>query len=249
MNKKVAIIQARMGSQRYPGKVLAEINGKPAISYLLKSLERSDKINKIIVATSQEAQDKQITNYVRDLNIDCYAGSENNVLSRYVEVARMYRPNNIIRITGDDILLDYNIVDNIIARHISCKVDYTSNLFKRSFALGQEVEIFTFDTLMRINQYASTKNEHEHVTLYLRNNTKYFKTLNVIAPKKLKWPDLRIALDEKEDLDFIKILFKNLYNGKDPISYESIVNYLRENPELLKINSHIQRKPIEGIYY
>ena len=60
---------------------------------------------------------------------------------------------------------------------------------------------------------------------------------------------MRIALDEKEDLDFIKILFKNLYNGKDPISYESIVNYLRENPELLKINSHIQRKPIEGIYY
>ena len=126
--KTLAIVQARMGSSRFPGKVLKEINGKYLIQILLYRLSLSKKIDKIVLATTKKAEDDKLANEVNKLGFDVFRGSENNVLSRYYNAAKKYQPDTIIRVTGDCPIIDPELVDKIISSYQKNNVDYISNV-------------------------------------------------------------------------------------------------------------------------
>ena len=145
--KIVAIVQARFNSRRFPGKVLKKIYGKTVLEILLKRLQKSKKITKIVLATSKENSDLAIVDLVNKLNFDVFLGSKNDVLSRFYYAAKKFKADAIIRITADCPLIDPNLVDDLIKKFTQSEFDYISNSIDPSFPDGLDVEIFKYKAL------------------------------------------------------------------------------------------------------
>ena len=145
-----AIIQARCESIRFPGKILSRINNKTSIEILINRLKKSKYIDKIIIATSNDASNKQLIKILKKQNIDFYIGSKNNVLSRYYFAAKKFKARVIVRLTGDNPLVDYSIVDNFISEFKKENYDYLSDSKKPTYPDGIDVEVFKFSILKKI---------------------------------------------------------------------------------------------------
>ncbi len=182
MNKNIyAIVQARIGSKRFRGKVLKKIKRKESILILLKRLSNSKKLKKIIVAIPKSAENKKLKKLLIKNNYSIFEGSENDVLNRYYECAKKFSAKHILRITGDCPLIDPKIVDKAIKIYDQSDCDYVSNIQNRSYPDGMDVEIFSFKILEKaINSNLSTSDK-EHVTKYfLRSDKIKKKTFHII---------------------------------------------------------------------
>ena len=144
----LAIVQARMGATRLPGKVLKEVSGKSIIEILFHRLSHSKKIDKIILATSENSENDLLVSTIEKLGFDVFRGSENNVLDRYYQAAKLYNPNSVLRITGDCPLIDPVIVDTAINQYAIEEVEYLNNVSPPTFPDGMDLEIFSFETLV-----------------------------------------------------------------------------------------------------
>ena len=172
----LAIIQARMGSTRFPGKVMETVCGKPLIEILLHRLSLSKKIDKIILATSINKENDTLSEFVEKLGFEVFRGSEYDVLDRYYQTAKLYSPKTVLRITGDCPLIDPKIVDKSINRYEQEKVDYLNNVTPPTYPDGMDVEIFSFETLNEAWNKADSNHEREHVSPYIKNNDKFTKS-------------------------------------------------------------------------
>ncbi len=234
----LALLQARMDSSRLPGKVMLEVLGKPLIGYLLERLSRSKKIDKIVLATSVNKNNDILCEYVQSQGYDIFRGSEEDVLSRYYEAAKKYRGETIVRITGDCVLIDHDICDQLIEWFFSSKADYA--ITSPKFAEGLDCEVFSFRILEIMNQAAQKKSEREHVTLFVRNRPEKF--LVKIFEKEIDDSCYRIDVDEPEDFLVVKNIIK-YFNGLriDDYRFDEINKYLDEHPEVSKTNCHVIR--------
>ena len=149
-----AIIQARMGSTRFPGKVLRKVNGKSLLSHMISRVRLSDLIDDIIVATSMDQNDQQIVDEASLLNSKYFCGSENDVLSRYLDCAEKYNLDVIVRLTGDCPLVDPKLIDELLLYFFDNKLDYASNCNLVSCQLpdGFDVEVFSIEALRNVNK-------------------------------------------------------------------------------------------------
>ena len=236
-----AIIQARMGSTRLPNKVLMNLNGKSVLENIIERLKKSNSIDKIIVATSVNPENVVIEELCDSKGIECYKGSEDDVLDRYYQTCRFFKVNSddhVVRITADCPLIDYEVIDEIIEKHLENKNDYTSNTIVPSFPDGLDCEVFTFLSLEDAWKNALLSSEREHVTLYIKNHPELFKLENILNDEDLS--DLRWTLDEKEDFEFIEKVYSYFTNSEIFLT-DDILNVLRENPNLLKINDKFRR--------
>ena len=163
----IAIVQARMGSTRYPGKVLKKVCNYPIIQILFERLKKSKKINKIILATTTNKEDDLLEKLINKIGFDVFRGSEKDVLSRYYQVAKMYNAKNIVRITGDCPFVDSIIVDEVINLFYKNNSDYCSNVNPPTFPDGLDVEIFNIDVLEKAYLNAINPKHREHVTTYM----------------------------------------------------------------------------------
>ena len=234
--KIVAIIQARMGSTRLPGKVLKKIAGKPAIEILLARLSRSELINEICVATSDDIKNDQLSDVIERLGYLVVRGSETNVLQRYSDAASVTAADIIVRITGDCPVVDPKLVDQVIKMYLDAHVDYVSNIDPPSFPDGLDVEVFSRKSLEAANLGAQSDFDREHVTPFIRNGN--FKKLNFKNVHDAS--DLRLTLDEPEDL----ILLQKVFDKFQPdihFSYEKIESLLLQNPSLMETNNTHKR--------
>lgn len=241
-----AIIQARMGSTRLPGKVMLDLCGHPVIAHVVNRLNESNFIDKIIIATSLDSNNQPIIDFCKETNIDYFVGSEDDVLDRYYQTAINNKINDddiIIRITSDCPLIDPFVVDKVIEEHISNKNDYTTNVIECTYPDGLDCEVFNFNVLKEAWINANLSSQREHVTLYIRDNPDKFKLGNVKNNKDLS--SLRWTLDEKEDFIFINEVYENLFDNDSFFSMDDIVHLLNEKPELLDINSKFTRN--EGL--
>jgi len=239
----VAIVQARMGSTRLPGKVLKKIKNKYIIEYVIDRLRICKNLDNIVLATTTTENDNILEDFSIKNKLDIFRGDENDVLSRYFYAAKKYNANIIVRVTSDCPLIDPWIVDMIINKHIDFNCDYTSNTIVRSYPRGLDVEVLNFNTLEKAFKNANDKYQREHVTPYIKENKDEFKIQSIQAQKKLKRPDIRITLDTQEDLKLISIIinhFNDLY-----FKTEDVIDFLEEKPYLLKINDHIKQKNIK----
>ena len=235
--KVVAIVQARMGSTRLPKKVMKLINGVPMIELLLARLSRSKKIDKIVLATSEDPLNQTLIDHVSGLGFVCEQGSENDVLERYVDVAEKHAADIIVRITGDCPLVDPQLVDECISRFHEENVDYLTNTLMPSYPDGLDIEVVRFSALRKALQESSKPFDREHVTPYVRESG-LFTTFSYEHDEDLS--ELRWTVDNFEDFEVISNVFQhftpNLHFG-----WREILALQLSQPKLFTANLNILR--------
>lgn len=234
--KTVAIVQARMGSKRFPNKVMQMISGTPLIGVLLERLSASDRIDEILLATSVAPENTPLAEYVTSLGHKVFRGSESDVLDRYFQCAKFAEADLVVRITGDCPLIDPALVDQVIDAFVNSNVDYASNVDPPSFPDGLDVEVFTFLSLAQAEQEATLEKHREHVTPYLRESGK-FRAMNVQSSHDFS--ALRLTVDEPGDLEVVKNILAHL--GKNNFSWSDVIDLWKRKPELFAENHHITR--------
>ncbi|MEI7752381.1 MAG: glycosyltransferase family protein [Candidatus Omnitrophota bacterium] len=238
--KIVALVQARMGSTRLPGKILMDIEGESMLWHVSDRLRRAKLLGGMIIVTSVSGSDDPVENFCKHENIDFFRGSENDVLDRYYHAATHFKIDQIVRITGDCPLIDPEVVDAVIQKHLSSGADYTSNTLNRTYPRGLDVEIFTFACLQAAYGQADQPFEREHVTPFIYQHAELFRLVSVEADPTLCGPDIRICVDMPEDLMLIRKICRELKGSAMGIG--EIVRLFERKPELLKINAGIQQK-------
>lgn len=231
--KIIAIVQARMGSTRLPGKVMKEACGIPLIGHLLNRLSLSTHIQDIIIATSIDSRDKELISYVTQLGYKSFAGDENDVLDRYYQAAKKFHADIIVRITGDCPLIDYKIVDKTIEHFLEHRFDYVSNVDPPTYPDGLDTEVFTFDALEKSWKNAKEKYDREHVIPYiLRENI--FKRSSISHSRDLS--SERWTVDTPEDFYLVQNIIEHFYPLHKYYGLDDIMEYKNQYPELFLIN-------------
>jgi spore coat polysaccharide biosynthesis protein SpsF len=240
MGKKiVAIIQARMGSTRLPGKVMMDIVKKPMLWRVINRVKHAKRLNDIVIATTALNEDKQILELASEMRVKGYAGSEDDVLDRYYQAAIIYNADIIVRITADCPLIDPNVIDRAIEFYLNHDFDYVSTGIKPTYPDGLDTEVFSFITLERAWKEATLASEREHVTPYIRKNPQIFNIKNLENDKDLSY--MRWTVDEERDLEFVREVYKRLYKEGDIFYMEDILNLLKTHSGLMDINKGIVR--------
>ena len=244
MVKIVAIVQARMGSTRLPGKVMIDICGKAVLLHIIDRLKACKLLDEIAIATTVSDKDDVIFDAVSnyDKSIGLFRGPEENVLERYYLAAKKANADVIVRVTSDDPLIDPSVIDDVIREFLSNDCDYVSNSLNKTFPLGLDAEVISLKTLERAYHNASRAYEKEHVTPYIIENPDKFKLLNVANDINLS--HLRWTLDTKEDFEFINAVYKRIFPKKQLFLMDDVLELLGKDPELMDINSHIEQKQI-----
>lgn len=233
----VAIVQARMGSSRFPNKVMQPIGSMPMIGVLLERLSRARRVAKIVVATSQDRRDEPLCEYVRARGYTVYRGSEQDVLDRYYQAARQANAQTVVRITGDCPLIDAGVVDSILERFAGSGLDYLSNVSPPTFPDGLDTEVFTFAALERAWRSASAARDREHVTPFIRESGG-FSCANFAAERDFSAE--RWTVDEPEDLELIRHIFASFEPRRD-FDWREVMGLREAHPEWFNVNRHLQR--------
>ncbi|MFH0926147.1 MAG: glycosyltransferase family protein [bacterium] len=227
--KIVAIIQARMNSSRFYGKILEPIESKPLLEHIidrLKCLLISDKrtqptfLDEIVIATTQNEADLKVVELAKKNNITAFTGSENDVLGRFIMAATSVNADHILRVTGDNPLIDIHMLPKMISYHLQKSADYS---YVEGLPYGAGTEIVSFETLKKIACLTTKSRDREHVTIYIREHPEQFIIHKIIAEKELYYPDYRITVDEKKDLQLIRKIYKLLYQEGKIIDLREVI--------------------------
>jgi len=210
----VAFLQARMGSSRLPGKVLRTIQGQSILERAIRRLRATSVVDEVAVLTTRLAEDDGIVEEAHRLGAWVYRGPQLDVLARFYEAARQFRPDIIIRATADNPLIEIGSVDRIVTALNSGKLDLC---MERELPYGAATEAFTEEALARVHQLALEAPHREHVTLYIKEHPEVFCTSFPIAPDPLRHPQIRLTVDTAEDFVFVDQLIRRLPEGEVPL--------------------------------
>lgn len=235
----IAIIQARMGSTRLPGKVLMELEGIPILTHIIRRLKAVSAIDNVIVATSVKKEDDAIAEFCCSNSIVCVRGSEENVLERFGKVADSYPADVYIRATGDNPMIDVQLIKDMLKFFVKNELTYSCY---KDFPIGSGVEIFAHESLTSALNNADKPYEYEHVTPYM-----YQRMIN----RKVEYftsdeddSQLRMTVDTEEDLNFAMSVFARLYKFNPLFGIGAIKKLLITNPELKTINENVHQKKL-----
>jgi len=232
----VAIIQARMTSSRLPQKVLLDIAGRPMLWHVIERASKAEKVDKVIVATTDNQDDDMIERFARENKIGIYRGSENNCLDRYYQAAKKFKADTVIRITADCPLVCPEIIDKVVSTYLKGSYDYVTNSMLYTYPDGCDVEIFSFKALKKMWQECKDPVCVEHVTPYLKISGK-FKIKNIENEKPVDPSEYKWSIDRSDDLKFVREVYKYLYKGKKVFTMNNVLALLKKRPDIKKINS------------
>jgi spore coat polysaccharide biosynthesis protein SpsF len=241
----LAIIQARMGSTRFPGKVLQPIGGKAILLHILERLKAVRSINEIVVAIPDGAVDQPLRSFCREHRISFWGGSETDVLDRYYGTARRYGGDPILRITADCPLVDPGTVEELIQMYHSGHFDYVAvaagadseGLTDGRFPDGLDAECCSFAALEAAWRDATDVRDREHVTRFLWKNKQRFRCGKLFAAAH--YPSFRLTVDHPQDLELVQRIYEELGNGAKIFPVAEIISLLERKPELAEINRHL----------
>lgn len=241
----VAIIQARMGSTRLPGKVLKDIAGKPMLWRVFNRTKVASTLDRTVVATSEEEVDNEVEMFCKAEDIPVFRGSEPDVLDRYYRAAMKTSAQTIVRITADCPLVSPEVIDRVVRIFEETQSDYASNTLSYTYPHGLDVEVFSIETLEEAWREAGASSEREHVTPYMKDSEKFDTvnvTNNVMMGEYSFYEDdmlLRWTVDYPEDLEFVREIYSELYvNGGWTINQVAVLELLERKPHLLDINEN-----------
>ncbi|MFT3694227.1 MAG: glycosyltransferase family protein [Kofleriaceae bacterium] len=235
--RTVAIVQARLGSSRLPGKVLLDLGGDTMLGRVVERLRAARTIDDIVIATTDKSSDDPVVTEAARLGVNVWRGPEQDVLARYVGAARNFYAGAVVRITSDCPLLDPETVDKVVNALRGAPCDYASNVHVRTYPRGLDTEAFYLETLERIYRLATSAAAHEHVTAYLLEKPDAFALRHVTSDTDDS--DLRWTVDTEEDLALVRALYEA---GVAHLPYREIVAAVRANPTLSRINANIHQK-------
>jgi len=240
-----AILEARMGSSRLPGKTLKNLNGTPLINRVIDRIKCSKKINKVVLATTHSPKDDILAEYVKGINIDVFRGSEDNVLERVVLAAEKYSIDHIVELHGDNPLLDPEIIDLAIEHYELKNCDYISNTIKKSFPMGLRVQVYPTNLLREIYDTIDDPAVNEHVSLYFYENPDIYHIENLNAPSEINRPEIRLTVDTKEDFQFVSNIFSVILENDLYPNFKTIdVLNIIDQQKIPLINKIIESKPV-----
>jgi spore coat polysaccharide biosynthesis protein SpsF (cytidylyltransferase family) len=227
-----AIVQARMGSSRLPGKVLADLGGRVALERVIERLRRSRRIAEVVVATTSEPADDQVASVATRAGAGCFRGSSADVLGRYDAAAAVAGADVVVRITADCPLLDPEIVDRVVATLVDDgPCDYASNVIERRYPRGMDAEAMYADVLHRVARLATSAEAREHVTWYiLRERPDLFVRRSVVDTEDNA--DLRFVLDTPDDLSLLRALYADIGAGRVSDGYRGLITHVRRDARL-----------------
>lgn len=236
----VAIIQARMGSTRLPGKVMHDLCGDTMLARGIQRLRAATSLAHVVIATTTNPEDNVIVDEAKRLGVQVFRGSSHDVLDRYCGAARASFADAIVRVTSDCPLIDPSVVDRVVAK-LSRAIDYASNTHDvQTFPRGLDCEVFHRDALERMARMATSKAAREHVTVFVRERPELFRTDQLIA--ETNDSDLRWTVDTDADLALVRELFERFSLASRTVDYREIVRAVRAEPALRTINAHIAQK-------
>jgi spore coat polysaccharide biosynthesis protein SpsF (cytidylyltransferase family) len=242
-NRTVAIIQARTGSSRLPGKIFKQIGDHPLLWHVVTRTRLASLLDETVVATTVEAQDDQVVDFCEHHGFEYTRGSEDDVLDRYYESANSYDADTIVRITGDCPLVSPEIIDRVVRVYRNTGVEYANN--KLNYPNGLDVEAMRFETLERAWVEAESSEEREHVTPYIRasDDFKKQKVTNPLDISTYSVTDadtvLRWSVDYQSDLEFIREIYDRLsVHGEWTINQQAVFELLEREPEIVEMTDH-----------
>ncbi len=237
------VIQARMGSTRFPGKVLADLAGRPVLSWVTSRCGLATTVQRVVVATTTESEDDAIEALCVAEQVACYRGSVNDVLGRYQEAAKTFDLDVVVRVTADCPLMDPDVIDDVVTSLLTSRTDYASNSLPMSLPHGLEVSAMTRAALDRIANEATSPSHREHVTLYARQRPHAFSTRAVEYDTDAF--DLRITIDHPIDLEVVRFVVSELRRRGQFGYVDEVVAILRDHPEVARRNA--MHRPGEGL--
>ena len=239
----VAIVQARMGSSRLPGKVLMKVCGRTMLEWVVQRAGTASLIDAIVVATTTDESDNVLVKFCDEKKISCQRGSPQDVLDRYYKTAQIFQADIIVRLTADCPLLDGKLIDEVIKPVLDGSVDFCANRlpppFKRTVPIGLDVECVRFESLECAWREAVLPYEREHVLPYVYTHPEKFRLRVINFQEDLG--DRRWTVDTPEDLVFIQSLMDAL-SCRENVSWREIESVIQQRPELLSINANVQHK-------
>ena len=233
-----AIIQARMGSTRFPGKSLRPIAGISLLEHIIIRLQQVSEIDHILLAIPDKESESPLIEFAHRLQIPVFQGSEEDVLGRFIKAGESIQTEHIVRVCGDNPLIDIPLLRSLVCAHRQDNADYT--LPKEPVPLGSSCEIIRFEALKRIDALAQSSIYREHVTTWFHDHPASFHIKHVSAPDYLANHTFRLTVDTFQDFQLMEALFKNLPHSPDlPLSLEAVINFLIAHPETTALNIDI----------
>lgn len=235
----VAALQARSSSSRLPGKILKPIMGVAMLARQIERVLRSERIDKLVLATSSLEEDQAVADLAASAGVACYRGSLDDVLDRMYQAVAPYNPDLVVRLTGDCPLADWVVIDKVIGFAQAGGYDYASNTLKPTWPDGLDVEVVRFAAFQTAWREATTTLDREHVMPFLYRNAERFKLGNLVNDIDLS--GLRWTVDEPADFAFVTQIYEALYPANAAFSTTDILSYLASHPDVVALNAGIER--------
>ena len=235
----VAIVQARMTSTRFPGKVLVDLLGAPMLERVVERARTAERLTGLWVACTDGASDDPIMDWCRRSRVPVFRGSERDVLGRFVGTARAADADVIVRLTADCPLIDGSIIDRVVDTLVSRDppFDYAANVLARTFPRGLDVEAFTRVALERMDHVGTSRESREHVTIPARLEHRELFTIRSVT-SDTDDSDLRFTVDTPDDLEFVRLLYRSLRIAERPVGSAEIIEWCRTNPAVARQDDH-----------
>lgn len=238
----VGITQARMSSTRLPGKVLREVQGKPLLLHHAERARRVRTLDAFMVATTVNPADDRVAATAAAAGFPVFRGSEDDVLSRFIQAAEHYRADIVVRLNADCPLIDPAVVDHMVQAFLDRwpDIDYASNRLVHTYPRGLDAEITTLAALREADAEAEIPEDREHVTYFIWHRPDRYRLLNVPSERDLKGH--RWTVDTPEDFELVRRILDDLYPRKPEFTLQDCLDVLAEHPDWPSINAHVEQR-------
>ena len=228
--KSLVILQARMSSKRFPGKIMQDVCGQPMIIRQIDRIRCAKNVGKIIVATTRDKSDDEFSSLMLSKKIDVYRGEIDDVISRFVGILSKNQFSTVVRLTADCPLVMADLIDRMIEEFVRTDYDYFSNTITPTFPDGLDVEVFKRESLLCLSTLILSKLEKEHVTLGFHNKKNKFKIQNFSS--KRDYSNLRWTVDYPQDLEFVRIVYSHFRGLENTFGFKDVLDLIERNPTI-----------------
>ncbi len=241
--RTVAVIQARMGSTRLPGKTLMRAAGKPLLAHLIERLRRARRVDQIVVATTVNPEDDAIEALCRALvGVGCFRGSVDDVLGRVVAALVAFSADIHVEVHGDGPLPDWNVVDGLIGAYLDGGHDVVTNAQTVTYPPGLDAWVYSTRLLAAVERVAAAPEHRESPSLYLLQHPERYGVLNREAPAALRRPDVYLEVDTAADFEVVRGIMEALYPANPAFTTEDVLRFLDAHPDLAARNRDVERR-------
>lgn len=235
----MAVVSARMRSRRCPGKAIVPLAGRPLLEHLLERLLSVKELDGVVLATSESSENQILIDLAEKQGAFVFAGDEDDVLGRYVEVARRFQLDDVVRVTADNPLTDLSLIRNLLALHRKERADYTY-IPGDALLMGILPEVVSREALERSHRDGEDRHRSELVTLYIKENPERFRIVKGELPPTLYRPSYRLTVDEPADVELMEAIFDRLYRPGQILETAAAIRLLDDEPGLVAINAHLR---------